>query len=110
MAGLSLKHLAGTRRDGESEDLSGERFTVGRSADCDLALEADLVSRRHFRIELVNADWLVEDLGSRNGTYLNGRPVSCAALHDLDLLQLGPEGPLLRVESLDPPPPPKPQA
>ena len=105
MAGLHLIHLSGTSRDGERAELSGERFVIGRGADCDLTLEADLVSRRHLRIELVGGDWLAEDLGSRNGTFLNGRPVSCAALRDLDLVQLGPKGPLLRVESLDPPPP-----
>ena len=108
MAGVRIKLLAGTRSDGESVELSGERFVLGRSGDCDFRLEADRVSRRHLRIELVGSDWLAEDLGSRNGTYLNGRPVSTAALHDLDLLQLGPEGPLLRVEALDPPPPPIP--
>ena len=108
MAGVRIKKLAGTSSDGESRELEGERFIIGRGADCDLTLQADRVSRRHLRIELVGSDWLAEDLGSRNGTFLNGRPISTAALHDLDLLQLGPEGPLLRVESLYPPPPPTP--
>jgi Domain of unknown function (DUF1707)/Inner membrane component of T3SS, cytoplasmic domain len=50
----------------------GERFTIGRTRDCDLCLTDLSVSRLHA--ELVRADngWLLNDLGSHNGTRLNG--------------------------------------
>jgi len=48
---------------------------IGRGEDCDLSVEDPLVSRRHARL-LVNEDGItLEDLGSRNGVFLNGRRV-----------------------------------
>ena len=46
-------------------------IVIGRDPACDLALDHERVSRRHTRIE-IGARWTVEDLGSRNGTQLNG--------------------------------------
>lgn len=48
-------------------------FTVGRPGrSCDVALDDEYVSSRHARFFCQNGRWLVEDLGSTNGTYLNG--------------------------------------
>jgi serine/threonine protein kinase len=51
-------------------------YVIGREGD--IAVEADLVSRRHALLTVNYADWLIEDLGSTNGTQLNGQPVSGA--------------------------------
>ena len=48
---------------------------VGRSTEADLPLADDLVSRRHARFTIREGVLLLEDLGSRNGTYMNGFPV-----------------------------------
>lgn len=45
---------------------------IGRAADCDLKLNSDLVSRRHCKIFLTDSVVLVHDLGSSNGTFING--------------------------------------
>lgn len=45
---------------------------IGRSADCDLTLPDPYLSRRHTRLYRDDSGWWVEDLGSRNGTWLNG--------------------------------------
>jgi adenylate cyclase len=53
--------------------ITGDRpFTVGRSASCDLAVQDPTVSRRHAELELAGAGVRVRDVGSTNGTYLDG--------------------------------------
>lgn len=51
---------------------SGQTFVVGRGATCDLPVQDPTVSRRHAEIELAGAGVRVRDLGSTNGTWLNG--------------------------------------
>jgi adenylate cyclase len=50
----------------------GRPFTVGRVASCDLAVQDPTVSRRHAELELAGAGVRVRDVGSTNGTYLDG--------------------------------------
>jgi adenylate cyclase len=50
----------------------GNTFSVGRAATSDLSLQDPTVSRRHAELELAGAGVRVRDLGSTNGTYLNG--------------------------------------
>jgi hypothetical protein len=62
---------------------------VGRCSDCDLVLSDDTVSRRHVEIAVRGGVCALRDLGSCNGTYLNGRPVERARLRRGDVLLLG---------------------
>ena len=55
-------------------------FTIGRAAQCDVQFETRVVSGVHARIALVRGDWVVQDLDSRNGTYLDGERVQHAVL------------------------------
>ena len=69
---------------------------VGRRADADLQFdpERDLeVSARHALILYENGRWFVRDLGSRNGTYVNGERVRQAELRHGDRLMFGWQGP-----------------
>lgn len=81
---------------------SGERFPVGKSVTlgregCEIVLDDDLVSRRHAAIEVTASGLEIADLGSRNGTFINGEPLAAAhALHPGDTVQMG--GVRLRVE------------
>ncbi len=50
----------------------GRPFTVGRVASCDLPIQDPTVSRRHAELELAGAGVRVRDVGSTNGTYLDG--------------------------------------
>jgi phosphoserine phosphatase RsbU/P len=64
-------------------------LVVGRGAECDVQLPDQRVSRQHLRLERRGEELWAEDLGSRGGTRLNGRPLSeLARLADRDLLEL----------------------
>ncbi|MDN5570571.1 MAG: FHA domain-containing protein [Propionibacteriaceae bacterium] len=54
----------------------GEALRIGRATDCQLILDDDYVSTRHARIFRTERGYLVEDLGSTNGTYLNDERIS----------------------------------
>lgn len=56
-------------------ELRGDSLVIGRAAGCDLALADPFLSRQHSRFFLRGGQLFVEDLGSRNGTQVNGRPV-----------------------------------
>jgi pSer/pThr/pTyr-binding forkhead associated (FHA) protein len=53
-----------------------DRCTVGSSAESDLVVNDPSVSRTHVLLEQLGGAWFVEDLGSRNGTYLNGQRIT----------------------------------
>ena len=96
-----LRVLTGGRA-GSLFSPAGDVILLGRHADCELRLhpEIDLsVSARHARITRRGDDWLIEDLGSRNGTWVNGTRINTAVpLHAGDRVLLGDGGPELRFE------------
>ena len=53
----------------------GDVVVIGRSSDAEIAVPDRSMSRRHARLFFEGGDWLVEDLGSRNGTLLSGRRI-----------------------------------
>ncbi len=68
----------------------GDSLRIGRSNDCQLILDDDYVSTRHARIVRGDNGYLVEDLGSTNGTYLNDARVTTATPFGLsDTLRIG---------------------
>ena len=53
-----------------------KRFLIGRDDCCDIVLSEDsLVSRRHALIEFSQGEYLIKDLNSTNGTFVNGKPL-----------------------------------
>jgi tetratricopeptide (TPR) repeat protein len=69
--------------------LAEERIVVGRAEDCTIILEDERVSKRHFEIHREGEDWLLTDLGSRNGTRINGQVLSDTVLRPGDRIELG---------------------
>lgn len=61
---------------GTSVDLSQQQITLGRANDATLVLNDDYASTRHARLFPQDGQWLVEDLGSTNGTYLDRQKVT----------------------------------
>jgi len=64
-------------------------YYVGRSSDVDIPLSDMKVSRKHIKIERRGNRYRVVDLGSRNGTFLNGKRVRMALLSDGDQIRIG---------------------
>ena len=63
---------------------------VGRAPGADIVIGASYVSGRHARFSLMGQNLFVEDLGSRNGTAVNGQRIGQpTALHDNDLVNVG---------------------
>lgn len=61
---------------GESAELAGGVIMIGRGADCQLILDDDYVSTRHARVVSNEDGSYAEDLGSTNGTYVNGQRIT----------------------------------
>ncbi len=84
MARFRLKFLL------QEFDLVGPEVVMGRSPDCHVTLEDPLVSRQHARILIGGSTAQIMDLGSRNGTRINGEIIEGSAiLHDGDRVRLG---------------------
>jgi DNA-binding winged helix-turn-helix (wHTH) protein len=66
-----------------------DRLRIGRGADCELALDGERISRLHAEVTRVGPAYLVRDLASRNGTFVDGSPVVHAALRAGQLLRFG---------------------
>jgi pSer/pThr/pTyr-binding forkhead associated (FHA) protein len=80
------------RNDGErrSFSISREMTVIGRRQDCDLMIPLGEISRKHCRIIRDGDSLRLEDLGSSNGTFHNGRRVQEAVLSAGDTIQVGP--------------------
>ena len=81
--------VRGGDRAGETLLISDPLTRVGRSADCDISLDDITVSRCHAEIQRTSTGYLVRDMDSLNGTYLNRERVVEAQLRHDDELQVG---------------------
>lgn len=69
--------------------LDKERITIGRKPQNDIQIENLAVSGEHARIVTLLNDSFLEDLGSTNGTLVNGNPVKKHILQDSDVIEIG---------------------
>ncbi len=76
--------LAGARYD-----VSADETTIGRHPDSDIFLDDVTVSRRHARIASSSAGKAIEDVGSLNGTYVDGERLESATLREGAQIQIG---------------------
>jgi hypothetical protein len=75
--------------DGSSHEVTSRRVLLGRSRECDIRISDGNVSRRHAELVQEGATYWLVDLGSTNGTELNGERVERAKLSDGDRILLG---------------------
>jgi transcriptional regulator with XRE-family HTH domain len=89
--------------DARRHDLRLPVTTLGRSLDNDIVVEHSRVSRHHAQVVFERATYVLHDLQSTNGTYLNGAPVTRPEpLRDADVILLGgPETPRLVIHLPD---------
>ncbi len=75
--------------DGRTHPITPAGLVIGRSRECDLRVADGNASRRHAEVVQDGDDYLVVDLGSTNGTELNGRRITREMLSDGDRITIG---------------------
>ena len=75
--------------DGQRVRITDRPIVLGRQPDCDIVLDDSNVSRRHAEIVVRDGEIVLTDLGSTNGTKVNGSSVRSCALRAGDAVQIG---------------------
>src|SRR5262245_50046579 len=73
-------------------------FHIGRERGCDVEVADTQVSRRHAEVSVVNGTWIIRDLQSSNGLFIDGRRVESAPIGHGVEATLGADGPTLTIE------------
>ncbi len=84
-----LRFISGKYQGGEFPVVADKQIIVGRSSELDMVLVEDMVSRKHARIAMQADQIWIEDLGSTNGTFVNGEKIKRARLKEGDRVLIG---------------------
>ena len=87
--GPALVVRSGGGRAGESFEAIGAQALIGRSPECDVFLDDVTVSRRHAELVGEGGTYVIRDLGSLNGTFVNRHRIESTVLEDDDEVQVG---------------------
>ncbi len=85
----ALRFISGKYQGGEYPLQDARDLVIGRSSDLDMVLIEDMVSRKHAKITLQDGAITIADLGSTNGTFVNGEKVKKAQLKEGDRVLIG---------------------
>ena len=85
----ALRFISGKYQGGEFPLVKGREIIVGRSSELDMVLIEDMVSRKHAKIQAQDDEISIVDLGSTNGTFVNGEKVKQHVLRDADDIAIG---------------------
>src|SRR6478752_205081 len=85
----ALRFISGKYQGGEFPLKMNRQVTIGRSSELDMVLVEDMVSRKHAKITVGPGKVLIEDLGSTNGTFVNGEKIRQARLKEGDRILIG---------------------
>jgi len=86
---FGLRFISGKYQGGEYPLSEGQEIVIGRSSELDMVLVEEMVSRKHARIALSDGVISIEDLGSTNGTFVNGEKVDRGTLKEGDRVLIG---------------------
>lgn len=86
---FALRFISGKYQGGEYPLAEGQEIVIGRSSELDMVLVEEMVSRKHARIALGGGTITIEDLGSTNGTFVNGEKVQQGTLREGDRVLIG---------------------
>jgi pSer/pThr/pTyr-binding forkhead associated (FHA) protein len=89
MKNYAMRFISGKYQGGEFPLPPNSEIVVGRSSDLDMVLVEDMVSRRHAKITMNGDTVTIQDLGSTNGTFVNGERIERMALTDGDRVLIG---------------------
>jgi len=85
----ALRFISGKYQGGEFPLPPSKELVVGRSSELDMVLVEDMVSRRHAKITVTGDQIFIQDLGSTNGTFVNGEKIKRARLQEGDRILIG---------------------
>ena len=96
----ALRFISGKYQGGEFPLVKGREIVIGRSSELDMVLIEDMVSRRHASIGLNGDEISIADVGSTNGTFVNGEKIKKARLKEGDRILIGTS--IIKLVSVDP--------
>lgn len=106
MKTYAMRFISGKYQGGEFPLPPNAEVLIGRSSELDMVLVEDMVSRRHARISVDGEQVTIEDLGSTNGTFVNGERVKRMGLSDGDRVLIGTS--IIKLVAVDPNAPARP--
>ncbi len=86
---LALRFISGKYQGGEFPLPEDGEIVIGRSSELDMVLVEDMVSRRHAKISVTNGQIFIQDLGSTNGSFVNGEKIKRSRLTEGDRILIG---------------------
>ncbi len=86
---FALRFISGKYQGGEYPLAAAGELVIGRSSELDMVLFEDMVSRKHAKLTLTPDQIIIADLGSTNGTFVNGEKVRRAQLKEGDRILIG---------------------
>jgi hypothetical protein len=89
MTQFALRFISGKYQGGEFPLRMEREIVIGRSSDLDMVLVEDMVSRKHAKISTAGQQIVIQDLGSTNGTFVNGEKVKKIRLKEGDRILVG---------------------
>ena len=88
-SGFALRFISGKYQGGEYPLPSEKEIVIGRGGELDIVLVEDMVSRKHAKITTQQGKIVIQDLGSTNGTFVNGEKIKRAKLKEGDRVLIG---------------------
>ncbi|MBI4815734.1 MAG: DUF4388 domain-containing protein [Deltaproteobacteria bacterium] len=85
----ALRFISGKYQGGEFPLVPDREIVIGRASDLDMVLVEDMVSRKHAKLSTVGGQVTIQDLGSTNGTFVNGEKVKKSRLKEGDRVLIG---------------------
>jgi len=97
---FALRFISGKYQGGEFPLPGDGEILIGRSSELDMVLVEDMVSRRHSKITVTDDQIFIQDLGSTNGTFVNGEKVKRARIAEGDRILIGTS--IIKLVAADP--------